>query len=275
MNSEKTGKPSIKSAYNSTFRAFKNNPAILLPFIIFVIFEAISLCFIYLAPRQPLRVVLGPPIRAFWGEQFLHYPANFLLFPKLTYLAKLGLTVALGSLFTGIAVAMVGDTYRKKEINLLRAFKAAGKKYISLFGVVLILAGILFIAGKLITIGRISTAPVLVGVHFLTSVFIQAGFIYAIPLVMLKEEKLTKSIIGSLILFKRLFFRTLVLVGLPMCLLIPITVLGHNTPFLINRFFPEVILLVSFLDIIVSSLLIDPLVSVSATMLYLATDEHR
>lgn len=273
MNSEKTGKPSIRNIYNETFKAFKNNPSILLPFIIFAISELVALFFIYLAPRAPLMVVLGPPIRTFWGERFLHYPANFLLFPKLTYLAKLGLTVALGSLFTGAAVSMIGDTYRKKEINLLRVFKTAGKKYISLFGVVFILALILYIAGRIIALGKIETVPVLIGINFVVSVFIQAGFIYAIPLVMLKDEKLTKSILGSLVLFKRLCFRTLVLVGLPMCLLIPITVLGHNTPFLINRFFPEVILLVSFLDIIVSSLLIDPLVSVSATILYLAADE--
>lgn len=288
MSSEEPGIILVKKAYNSTFRSLKATPALYIPFIIFAFFEFIALIFIYFAPRMPLRLIFGPPIRTFWGERFLHYPANFLLFPKLISLSRFALTVVLGSLLTGMAVAIILDIYNKKTIKLKDSFLLAFKKYISLFSIVFIFSVIFYILVKIVTIGlakyfiaghsrllflkaSLWLGPLSSCINFILALLIQSAFIYAIPVLIIEKEKLIKSIIKSFGLFKKLFIPTLILVGLPMFIYIPILVLNYNTLFLIYRVFPEFILLVGFLGIIMSSLIIDPLVTISTASLYLNT----
>lgn len=278
----------LKKTYQATFRSLKSHPLIYVPFIIFATLESIALSLIYLAPRMPLRLVLGPPIKTFWGERFLHYPANFILLPKLASLNRMALTVILSSLLTGVAVAMAYDIYNKKVVKLSAAFKAALKKYIYLFFVVFIFTLSFFITSKIISVGlaryfiaghsrllflkaSLWLGPVLSGINFIIALIIQSAFIYAIPVLIIGNKNLIKSIVTSFALFKKLFIPTLILVGLPMLFYLPIMVLNYNTLFLIYRVFPEFVLLVSFLGIIMSSLVIDPLVTISVTLFYLDT----
>ena len=275
----------IKKACKTTFQSLKNNPALFVPFLIFAIFEFITLIIIYLAPRMPLRIIFGPAIRTFWGEQFLHYPLNFLLLPKLASLSRMFLSVFFSSLLTGMAVSIVFDLYNKKQVKLKASFKVALKKYISLFIVVLILTATFYFTVKIITIGLtryfiaghsrllflgpgIWIGPILLCLNFILAVLIQSAFIYAIPVLIIDNEKLIKSIIKSLALFKSLFIPTIILVGLPVLVYIPIIVLKYNTTFLINRIFPEFILWVAILGIIVNAL-IDLIITTSCTVVYL------
>jgi hypothetical protein len=281
---------SIKKAYNTTVKSFKNNPALFVPFIIFAILEFISLIIIYLAPRMPLRLIFGPPIRTFWGERFLHYPLNFLLLPKLTSLARMGLTILLGSLLTGMAVAITLDIYNKKQIKLAASFKTAFKKYIYLFSVVFLFTLLFCLLVKIVTIVLIKyfiagqsrllflgpgiwLGPILLIINFLLALFVQSAFIYTIPFIIIEKEKLIKAIIKSFVLFKKLFVPTLILVGLPMLLYIPVIILQYKGAILMNRLFPEFVLLLSVLGVIISSLVIDPLVTISTTFLYLLNKE--
>lgn len=290
MAAKETRFSTIKKVYNTTAKSLRNNPVLFVPFLIFAIFEFITLIIIYLAPRMPLRVIFGPAIRTFWGEQFLHYPLNFLLLPKLASLSRMFLSVFLSSLLTGMAVAIVFDLYNKKQVKLKASFRVALKKYISLFIVVLILTAIFYFLVKIITIGLtkyfiaghsrllflgpgIWMGPILMTLNAVIAIFVQSAFIYAIPVLIIDNEKLIKSIIKSFTVFKSLFIPTIILVGLPVLVYIPIIVLEYNTAFLINRLFPEFILFVRFLSIIASSLVIDVLVTVSTTFLYLASKE--
>ena len=65
------------------FQLVRRYPIIVAPFIGVAMFEGFVLAVLFLAPRPPLSMALAPIIRAFWGEQFLHYPTNFLLLPKI------------------------------------------------------------------------------------------------------------------------------------------------------------------------------------------------
>jgi len=290
MDSQKTGITSVKKVYNTTAKSLKENPALFVPFIIFAIFEFISLIIISLAPRMPLRLFFGPLIRTFWGERFLHYPLNFLLLPKLASLVRMGLTIIFGSLLTGMAVVIICDIYNKKPIKLGASFKSALKKYIYLFTVVFIFTLLFYILVKLVTIGLIKyfiaghsrllflgagvwMGPVLFVINFLLALLVQSAFIYAIPILIIEKEKLIKSIIKSFVLFKKLFIPTIILVGVPMLIYIPVLILQYNGSFLINRVFPEFVLFISILGIIIGSLVIDPIVTISTTVLYLMNKE--
>jgi hypothetical protein len=61
----------------------------------------------------------------------------------------------LGSLLSGMAVAIVFDLYNKRQIKLGASFKEALKKYISLFIVVLLLIAIYHFSLKIITVGLV------------------------------------------------------------------------------------------------------------------------
>lgn len=291
MSSQKTDTPSIKKVYNTTLQSLKKNPTLFIPFVIFAIFEFLALIIVFLAPRVPLRLIFGPFIRTFWGERFLHYPFNFLLLPKLASFSRMGLSVLLGSLLTGMAVAIVFDVYNKKHLKLRTSFNTALKKYIYLFAVVFVFTALFYFSMKFITSALIKyfiaghrrllflgpgiwMGPILMLINFLIAILIQSAFIYAIPILMIERDKLVKSIIKSLVLFKKLFIPTIILVGLPMLVYIPVIVLQYNSAFLINRVFPESILLLSILGIIISSLVIDLIVTISTTFLYLMNKEQ-
>ncbi|MFH1128459.1 MAG: hypothetical protein V1699_03500 [Candidatus Omnitrophota bacterium] len=286
MNTEKTGFSAIKSAYNLTFKSLKNNPILFAPFAIFAFFELLSLIIIYLAPRMPLRLVLGPMIKAFWSESYLHYPNNFLLLSKLSYLARMALAISIGSILSAIAITIVLDIYHKKQVNLKNSLFSALKNYPSFFIIIFISVFLYYFAIKIFTSlllsyflsghgrlvflpARFWMGPVLFCVNFILAIIIQSAFIYAIPIIIIEKEKLIKAIFRSFIFFKKLFVPTIILVSLPMLILIPISVLSYNTPFLINKFFPELILYIAFLGMAVNSLIVDPLITVSTAFLYL------
>jgi len=273
-------KTSAGQIYYQTYQTIKKTPVVYLPFLIFAVFEIIAVALVYLFPRMPFVLVCGPIIRTFWGERFLHYPINFLLLPKLAALSRMFLSVILGSLLTGMAVAIV---YKKN-------YKTAFKKYISLFLIVLIITGLFyltvkiiglclnkyFMAGhlKLLFLGpRIWLGPILTTINLVTALLVQSIFVYAIPEVILNEENPIKCIGASFVFFKKHTVLTLILVGLPMLIYLPVVVLNYNTAFLIYRIFPEVILFLALSGAIISSLIIDPAITISTALLYLKSKE--
>jgi hypothetical protein len=275
MATEAAKRPSLSQIFILTYQAFRNKPSLYLPFIIFAVLEFLSLMALFLAPRAPFREVLGPPIKAFWGERFLHYPLNFLLLPKLASHARTFLSVFAGSLLTGIAVAKL---YKKP-------LRVAFKRYLSLFLVVLIVTLLFYFLVKIATSGissyftsghqrllfigqKLWMGPILIAINLMLAVFVQSLFVYVIPLLILKEDGFIPTVIKSAVFLRGYFLKTVFLVALPMLAYIPIIVLNYNTGFLIDKFFPECILLIAVGSIVITSLIIDPLVTVSTALLY-------
>ena len=290
MNLQNSSLATTKKAFKESWLALKNNRVIFIPFLIFAIVDLVSLFILFLAPRMPLRLALGPIIRTIWSETFLHYPANFILLQKLSFLSRLALSVLIGSLLTGMAVSIIQSIFYKRPVELKKSFLSALKIYFSLFLVTLIVTGLFYFTGKamsfvlakyfsrharLLFIGaRIWFGPVSMALNFLIALFIQALFIYAIPLLIIEKMKFKKAIARSFVLLKKLFIPTILLIGLPMLLYIPIIVMEYNTVFLIEKFIPEIILVILMTGIIINSLLIDPLITAATTLLYLKKKEE-
>jgi len=289
MQSQNDASPTLSKAYKNTAKAIKNHPRILIPFLIFACIESLALFFLFLAPRMPFKALLGPPIRTFRGEAFLHYPYNFLLLPELASFSKMFLSVLLSSLLTAMAIFMALDIANKKSLNLAGSLKAAFKKYFSFLTVFFIVTVLFYTLIKVIDGGLLRLLVYLASGHrkllFLTSrawvntlviiinfiiaVFIQALFIYALPIMVIEKAKVLKSIIRSFVFFRKFFFSTLLLVGIPMLIYIPIVILNQNANFLMDNLFPEIVLIVLFIGIFLSSLVIDSMITISTTYLYL------
>jgi len=286
MEKKKSEMSLVEKVYKETFSMFKNNSRVLQPFLIFALIELSALIFVYLIPRAPLSHVFGPIVRTFWGERFLHYPANFLLLPKLASLSRMFLSILFGSLLTAMAVSIVSAAQHKKNIGLRLAFKACIKKYLLVFALVLITTILLYLCGKLFTFvlmkyflarhakllffgPTIWFGPVLLCFNFLVAILVQSLFAYAIPAIIIGNSRFIKAIGESFILFKKFSLTTLIIVGLPLVIYIPIAILNSNSLLIIEKSYPEVILIVAVFSTGLTSLVIDPLVTVATSILYL------
>ena len=280
----------IKKTLKATFDAIKHRPVVFLPFLIFAILETLSLIVLNFAPRQPLVAVFGPPIKTFFGETYLHYPAYFLLLARLSATTRMVLSVVFGSFLTGAAINIISDLYHKKQAKLGNSLKSALKKYAALFLIYLLVTALFyysinictslivkyFMAGhtKLLFLSsKLWLGPLLICINFVIAALIQSLFIYALPILIIDEGKLLGSIWKSMVMFKKLFVPTIILVSIPMLIYVPIILLNSNAGFLMNKLFPEFMLIVAFCGILLSSLVIDPLITISTTYLYLFNKE--
>ena len=270
---------------------FKNNSILYLPFIIFFAVEFFCLILTYLSNYNPLLLVFGPIVKTFWGEQFLHFPFNFVLLPKIASFLRILLSISIGPILSGIATLITINIYYKKSIKLEGVFLKVLRKYFTLFFILLILNVTLYFAFKLIGLVLFkyfskgnqqlffiplrywSYGPIPVLINFMIAVFFQAAFIFAIPFIMLDDEKPIKAIIRSFALYFKYFKLTSVLVILLMLIYLPILILNMKTMFLIENIFPEFIMIVAILGSILSSLVIDPLLTVASTLLFIKTKE--
>ncbi len=286
MNPQATKSSLLKKVYNHTFSILKHNKLLFIPFIIFSILELLALIFIYISPRMPFVIVLGPPIKAFFGERFLHYPMNFVLIPKLASNIRTILSILVGSYLSAVAVQVISNLYEKKTVRMINVFKASFKKYAAFFLVVFIITILFQGALQLPSVGlrkyfltghktllflkpSMWFGPLLTGISFVISVLIQACFAYVIPVLVIEKVNPFKALLGSCGLFFKSFFPTIMLVGIPMLAYVPIIILQYNTLFIINKFYPELVLFVAFLNVLITSLFVDVLITVSTTLYYL------
>ncbi|MFA5101233.1 MAG: hypothetical protein WC547_10150 [Candidatus Omnitrophota bacterium] len=283
-------KTKLRTVYHQTIQALKSQKKLLLPFGIFAAVESLVLTLIYLAPRVPFRAVLGPPIKAFRGEMFLHYPANFLIIPELSSFFRNILTVILGSLLAGTAAVMIRQAFWKKEASFIKSIGEAGRKYFQLFIIILITAVILNYAYKGVTFGitkyftaghkellgfgfTIWRGPVTIVLSAVILLIVQAFFLYTVAFLMLGNQKLFKAIWQSFVFFGKHIWQTLLIVILPFLFYIPVIILQYKTAYLIDNVFPEVVLIIAYSGIIISSLIVDLFVTMSATLYYLNNKE--
>ena len=99
----------LKKIAGKLSRLIKKYPNVIIPFAVMGVLDFITLYILYLAPQRPVSIALAPPIRAFWGEQFLHYPMNILLLPKLYNYAHMVLLATVGIVTTGAAIGMIHE----------------------------------------------------------------------------------------------------------------------------------------------------------------------
>jgi hypothetical protein len=270
----------VLKVYSNTLRILKEKPVIYLPFLIAALLEVLALLILFLAPRMPFVKLFGPPIRAFYAERFLHYPANFILLPILFSKAKMLISIIFTSLLTGLAISLTSNYYYRKQVNLSESFKQTLKRYGSLFFIFLLLIvffqlsakGLNIVVSKALDAGQLRSVIALL-LNFTLAILVQAVFIYVIPVLIVEKKGLFKSLGNALVVFKKFFISTIILIGIPMLLYLPVIILQANSLFLIHRLFPESILLLSLAGIVISSLIIDPIITLSAAYLYMMQKE--
>ncbi len=243
------------------------------------------------SPHFPFKFILAPPIKSIWGAIYLHYPYIYELLPKVFYYSKIILGIFVGSVTTGCAVLIVARLKNREEVNIKDVLSAVLKRYVTL----LLLSAILFIAvhyimkqppvlffkyfrthPKLLFIGPKFWFNIFLPVlNFILAIILQGLFVYSIPYVVIKGKKFIAALFLGLKLFAKNFVKTVIVVLLPMLLYIPITAMRSNLSLLADKFVPEVVLVVLIFGIIVGTFVVDCLVTVATTLIFLEVADEK
>ncbi|MFH1678447.1 MAG: hypothetical protein ABH914_02375 [Candidatus Omnitrophota bacterium] len=258
--------------WKETVGILRKHPVVFLPFIIVGLCDAILVILLYLAPQYPFSVVLGPPIRAFLGEQYLHYPYNLLIIPRLFAHAHIVSTGIMGILMTGLAIGLIGEIKQGNKPSVLISLIRALKRYFVLLGVWLIMFGLSFVVYKFPNLFVALKNQLILQVAFYLSFFIviliQVVFVYAFPAAVIEKKGLISAVKRGFMLTKQRFLATLLLVMLPSLLFVPVIIIKGNLGWLVQRLFPEVVLVVTGIGIVVT-VVIDLVVTCATTVLFL------
>jgi hypothetical protein len=257
------------------------------PFAVFAAMEIIMLALLYLSPREPLVSVLGPPIRVFFGERFLHYPDNFLLLPRLGSFARSLLYVVAGSLLNGMAAVYIHRAFTGRG-EKRAAFMQAFRRYFALAGISLTVT--LLFVGFARALAAVSVyyfsahpsflrvpagiwlGPVAFVADLAAGILIQSLFIYSTAAVMIGRKNIVSAVAASVRIFRRMPLETLLLVTAPVLAYVPVMVLQYKTPFFVSVN-PESVLIIAVFGSLINSLLVDVVVMVTVTYLYMRMSE--
>ncbi|MFH1771991.1 MAG: hypothetical protein ABH872_04170 [Candidatus Omnitrophota bacterium] len=262
----------IFETWRKTFRMLCKHPRIMLPMAIGAALNVLFLYLLYLAPQRPMYYLLGPPVKTFFGERFLHYPFNFYILPKLFSYAEVASGAFIGMLMVAVTIGMVAQVVKGERPSLLVNLIRGIRRYFSLIGIWLIIISLIFIIGKAAVkiippSSGIASLFVIAGL-FMAAVSVHMIFIYVVPLLIIRQKSFFSSIKENAILLKNLFIPTVMLVMMPAFMYLPFAFLKAKPVFLANKFYPEAVFFFLIAGII-ASVLLDMLITVSTTILFL------
>lgn len=254
----------FKKIIGEALYIFKKHPNTIVPFLIMGVMDFVVLYVVYLAPQRPVSIALAPPIRAFWGEQYLHYPMNLLLLPKLYNHAHMLLLATLGVLTSGCAIAMISEASSGNTPKLFSSFFLALKRYVSLLIIGVVVFLISFFLGKLS--GKVAM-PLSYGIYFLL-IAVQIILLYAMIAVMVNKNNIIRALKRSFSLAAKHVIVTLAITVSAAVLYFPVILLKQNLSALITKFSPDIVVVVLGVGIIVVTI-VDVVVTFLATQLFL------
>ena len=121
--------PLLKGAVDTFF----NNPIILIPFITIAFVQLLVLEVLYFSPRFPLASFFNPIIGTLWGAEFIHYPNNILILPKLFQNIQALVYIFISSFLIAVAIWIISAINDGKKVNFSLACKVTLRHYIHIF----------------------------------------------------------------------------------------------------------------------------------------------
>ena len=261
MNTKRIG---IKTSFLGLFRLIRKRTCLVIPFFSILIFEVTALICIYFSPRYPLSRVFAPPIRKFWGEQYLHYPQNFNLIPRLYNYAHILLAFTVGIIMSAIFIKMCHIAYKNEDnaynVKLAKpAILLAIRKYIPLviifaFAFLVTLYSFSFIGGLVSRIGLTGKFLYVFAffVNFTVGLILQSVFVVFFPVLIVGNLAFFKALKEAILFLCAHWRQVVTLVFIPSLLYGVISINKLLLPWLMNRYEPEILLVSISFGIIIS-----------------------
>lgn len=272
-----------KSIWSVTFKILAKYPRLLFPFFITALFEGLVLTALFYFPRFPLSIIFAPPIRAFFGARFLHYPSNFILLPQLFYYAQVLVTMTVGVVMFGAAMGMVYQAHTEGEkVKIFGNLNRSLRRYMTLAGIWLItfIISLIILRGPRFLIFKFlpptTFFKILLQIFFYGGIvlifLIEALFIYAYPAIIIERRKFFSAIKRSFGISKGVFLTTLTLIIVPRILDFVVMMLKQNAVRLMNLTLPEITLVILAAGVAVT-FITDSLVFLTTANLFVLTKE--
>lgn len=253
----------IAKIWKKSLNLIGKHPSVCMPFFCLAICEALWLSLWYYAPRPPVSLVLAPIIKTFLGEQFLHYPANFLILPRLAFIGRILIYLSFGLLSLAMTIAAVFQIETEQvPARLWGNLNRALRRYFSLLFIGIIFGICAFLTYRILRfiIGRLFANSLLLVpasyamniLFFIISIMLEALFIYATGFILLYREKIFTCIKKSFLLFKRFFIAAVFFIFTFRILNFAIILVKKNILNIADKFFPlfpEIVLVVLGIEI--------------------------
>ena len=273
----------------TTIHTIYQNPVILYPTIILAFVQFLVLEILYFAPRSPLSIFFGPLISHIWSEDFLHYPLDLILLPKLFYYAQIMVYLFGGALLLAVTTHIVVTLNNNHRANLRHSLKEAGRFYLQiLFASILSL--LLFQMSSSVystmiqAVLKIKTTNASVVtfqkiflwatpyIQFFIGILITTLLIYVVPIIIIEKKKFLKALGLNLNVLFRSFNTSFCVVLLPTLFYLPILVARNNIESLSNATVPEIQIFIIVLGVLVT-MAIDLIILTTITTHYLFLKE--
>lgn len=256
------------SLFRETTATIARNPLVIFLFIFLALIQASALTVVFLSHSEPFSSLLGPIIRRFWGDRFLHYPDNFLLLPKLFSYAEMAVITVVGLIVTGITIQLVASARdRAHSSTIVTAFWGTLKRY---FGMLFVWLCIFF-ALRYGARAALDHLPNSLPVHFagLLGVFLLTQMLTAFlfPAILLSGKKYWKSIVEGLMLALKNIPGLFLLLLLPVGLSVALSYLKTMSP-LLSQNNPDMVLVILYCSIVVATV-VDLFITSATAILYL------
>lgn len=258
----------IVEIYKQVFLMLWKNPTVLFLFLLLGIFDAIALTILFFAPIPPVSNLLAPIIRAFWSDQYLHYPANFILLPKLFGHAHFLISTVIGVFFSGLIIKQIEAYDQGLKTSTFSFVGDAFKKYFSLLIGWLISYGVFSVSlkGLLYALSPFHIYAQLAGT-FILSLLVQSLLGFLLPSLMIIKRNFfyafwqgLKLGLRNVLLMSTVFF-------IPMLLALASSLVRLFTPIMVH-IYPEAVLW-TLAGGIVMTLIVDIFITSSATLVLL------
>ncbi|OGX38588.1 MAG: hypothetical protein A3C36_05790 [Omnitrophica WOR_2 bacterium RIFCSPHIGHO2_02_FULL_52_10] len=266
------------------------NPAILVPFITLAFIQLLVLEVLYFSPQYPLSVFFNPIVHTLWGEEYVHYPNNFLVLPKLFQSVQVFIYVFVSSYLISIAVEIIAAINKDGKCSFAAASRDAVHQYVHIFVAALIafctflglfkLYNLLmlkvlnfsavdgaYFAAKSIILQGTPIAILIIGA------FTTALYAFVFPVIMIGKKRIITALIQN---FRHLwgsFWHVFLIILVPTLFYLPVLILRHNISGIASVTVPEVRVVALVIGIIVT-MFIDATIYTAITTFYLLKKEH-
>ncbi len=275
-----------KSVWSMTFKMRRKYHSILLPFFIIAFFQGIGLVTLFHFPIPPVSVIFAKPIRAFFGEQFMHYPFNFLLLPRLFSYGQILVSGTIGVIMFGMAIGLIYQANIEDEkLRLMGNLNRSIRKYFAFVGIWLIIFVLSFIALRIPQFLIVKFLPktaltnlIYKGIFyigFIVILLIETFFIYAYSAVIIEGRKFISAVGRGVSVVKKVFLPTFILVTVPRLLDFLSIILKRYLDLFIKWTVPEVTLVLLGLSIIIAFITDFLVISTTANLFVLAKEAEK
>lgn len=274
----------------SSLAILLQNPVVLFPTAVLALIQLLTIEILYFAPQYPLSVFFAPLIRRVWSEEYLHYPLNLVLLPKMFYYAQMLIYLFIGSFLLALTTKVILVLNEHPVVNMREAIKETLGRYVHIF-----LAAVLsFIIFQILANGYVAVLDSFIRhkplgqttffwnrmllwtipyVHFFVGILSTVLVTYIIPIIIIDKKKVYTAFLMNLKILWRSFPLTFFFVLIPTMLYLPLLTARNNISALMNVFGPEVQIAVIILGLVIS-MSIDLLILVSSTILFLFLREN-